>query len=59
MAFQKKVVSMGVHYLEGEVVDVAVDNNMVSAVKVGEVCARAVHNQPVTIYMGSFPRKGT
>ena len=51
MAFQKKVVSMGVHYLEGEVVDVAVDNNMVSAVKVGEVCARAVHNQPVRIYI--------
>ena len=36
MAFQKKMISMGVHYLEGEVVGVSIDNNMASAVKVGE-----------------------
>ena len=37
LAFQKKVLSMGVHYLDGEVVGVTTgNNNVVSAVQVGE-----------------------
>ena len=53
LAFRKKLLSMGVHCLDGEVVDVTVgnnNNNMVSAVKVWLQSQSIASNYPFKIH---------